>query len=239
MAEELGDTPETVISVHMLTRGLCKVYAKGDIADDGVAIVQGDCLPGEPTGFGSDPVALWEVLQLLEGWDCVEVEPGAAEELGDLIHSHRGCGIRSYEDVYYALDSPVRCFTNEAVRLLALGDLPLLRAAPKDVQGAGFEDTAAMLSEGIVAGAIVSGQLVAIAHTSAITDGHGDIGVCTLEPYRRRGYSTAAASLVAQGLQETGRTPVWSTGCDNHASRRVAEKLGYQQVASRTYVIVK
>ena len=93
-----------------------------------------------------------------------------------------------------------------------------------------------MLAEGIVAGAVLSGGLVAIASTSAITDRHADIGVSTLEPWRGRGLATAAASAVACGLQETGRTPVWSAGEDNHASLRVAAKVGFRGTARRVYI---
>ena len=88
-----------------------------------------------------------------------------------------------------------------------------------------------------MAGAIVEGRLVAIAHTSAITQKHADIGVYTVEAHRRQGLSTACAGLVAAAVQETGRTPTWSTGEDNWASLRVAEKLGLREVGRRVYVI--
>ena len=95
-----------------------------------------------------------------------------------------------------------------------------------------------MLSEGIVAGAIDAGQLVSIAHTSGVTDLHGEIGVGTLESWRKRGLCSAAASIVSNRLQKQGRVPVWSTGEDNFASLRVAAKLGFREVSRRTYVIL-
>jgi predicted GNAT family acetyltransferase len=118
-------------------------------------------------------------------------------------------------------------------------DLPLLDAAPREIQGAGFGGTRALLEEGVVAGAIVDGALVAIAHASALTPRHADIGVATLDVWRGRGFASAAAALVAQQVQATGRTPVWSTGEDNVASQRVAEKLGFVEVGRRVYVIVE
>jgi predicted GNAT family acetyltransferase len=61
--------------------------------------------------------------------------------------------------------------------------------------------------------------------------------VTTLPEWRGRGLSTAAAALVATVIQDAGRTPVWSTGEGNAASRRVAEKLGFREVARRAYLI--
>lgn len=94
-----------------------------------------------------------------------------------------------------------------------------------------------MLSDGIVAGAVISGELAAIAFTSAMTERHADIGVATLEGFRNQGLATAAASLVIQRVRESGRAPVWSTGEDNHASLSVARKLGFEERFRRTYVI--
>jgi predicted GNAT family acetyltransferase len=61
--------------------------------------------------------------------------------------------------------------------------------------------------------------------------------VYTKEAYRRRGFATAAASLVARRVQEAGQIPVWSAGGHNVASLRVAEKLGFEEVSRRVYVI--
>ncbi|MCY3870380.1 MAG: GNAT family N-acetyltransferase, partial [Gemmatimonadetes bacterium] len=132
---------------------------------------------------------------------------------------------------------PVRLFTHDHVRELTTQDRNLIASAPIEIQGGGYEDMETMLSEGIVAGAIDAGQLVSIAHTSGVTDLHGEIGVGTLELWRKRGLCSAAASIVSNRLQEQGRVPIWSTGENNFASLRVAAKLGFQEVSRRTYVI--
>lgn len=234
LADALGDTPETVISVHALRRGYCRAYA-----NEAASIVQWDEQPGEPVGFGDDAAALWDLLQSVDGWFCVEVTPGCAAALGPLIAAETGRRVRYYGAIYYTLTVPAAHFHDTAVRLLAVADLPLLDAAPREIQGAGFGGTRGLLEEGMVAGAIVDGALVAIAHTSALTPRHVDIGVATLEGWRGRGFATAAASLVAQQVQATGRTSVCSTGEDNVASRRVAERLGFVEVGRRMYVIVE
>ena len=84
---------------------------------------------------------------------------------------------------------------------------------------------------------MVDGRIVGTAQTSAITARYADIGVSTDERWRERGFATAAASIVARRVQETGRTPVWSCGEDNMASLRVARKLGFEEVSRLTYVI--
>jgi len=124
------------------------------------------------------------------------------------------------------------------VQRLTLADLPLLEAAPPAIRTGGFGSLAALLTEGIVAGVLVDGQIVAIARTSARSERHGDIAVATLEGWRNHGLATAAASLVAQELQAAGQIPVWSAGAHNAASLRVAEKLEFTAIARRRYVIL-
>ena len=237
LADTLGDTPETVVSVHLLKKKLCKAFVAGSSTSFSAAIVQGHFDSEEPMGFGTEARALWELLQLVEGWDCINVNRQCAKPLGDLIENSNGVKVRYYGDVYHSLTRPVQLFANDHVRELTTQDRNLIASAPIEIQGGGYENMGTMLSEGIVAGAIDAGQLVSIAHTSGVTDLHGEIGVGTLEPWRKRGLCSAAASIVSNRLQEEGRVPVWSTGEDNFASLRVAKKLGFREVFRRTYVI--
>lgn len=237
LANTLGDTPETVVEVHLLRKKLCKAFVAGSPSSFSAAIVQGHFDSEEPMGFGTEARALWELLQLVEGWDCISVNRQCAKPLGDLIENSNGVKVRYYDDVYHSLTRPVQLFTHDHVRELTTQDRSLIASAPTEIQGGGYENMKTMLSEGIVAGAIDAGQLVSIAHTSGVTDLHGEIGVGTLEPWRKRGLCSAAASIVSNRLQEEGRVPVWSTGEDNFASLRVAKKLGFREVFRRTYVI--
>lgn len=239
LAEALGDSPETVIATHLLRRGLCRVYLAGEPARYDAAIVQALELPGEPMGFGGDAALLWGLLQSAQGWFCLNVEPRCAAALGALMRDGLGAGakVRYYGDVYYTLTMPVARLRASVVRLLSLDDLDLLENAPAAVRGGGFGSTRALLTEGVAACAIVNGAVVAIAHTSARSACYADIGVCTLEPWRGRGFAAVAAAHVAEQIQRAGQIPVWSTGEDNHASRRVARKLGFAEIGRRTYVI--
>ncbi len=238
LADTLGDTPETVVEVHLLRKKLCKAFVAGSLTSFSAAIVQSHFDSEELMGFGTEARALWELLQLVEGWDCISVNRQCAKPLGDLIENSDGAKVRYYDDVYHSLTRPVQLFTNGHVRELTTQDRSLIASAPTEIQGGGYENMETMLSEGIVAGAIDAGQLVSISHTSGVTDLHGEIGVGTLEPWRKRGLCSAAASIVSNRLQEEGRIPVWSTGEDNFASLRVAAKLGFREVSRRTYVIL-
>ena len=237
LADLLGDTPITVISACRLKHGTCDAYIAGTLSDVNTALVFDAFCPDEPCGFGTDADALWQLLKATHGWGCIGVDTVCAEPLGKLIEADRGTSIRYYGDVYHALLEPVQCYPNEAVRLLTLADVKCLAEAPAEIQGNGYKTHAAMVTDGIAAGAVVDGDIVAIAHTYAETDLHADIGVSTLEAWREKGFATAAASLVAQEIQARGKVPAWSCGEDNTASLRVAQKLGFTEVGRRTYVI--
>jgi RimJ/RimL family protein N-acetyltransferase len=237
LGDVLGDTPETVISAHLLRRGLCRAYVAGDLTHFEGAIVQATAHPTEPTGFGSNADVLWELLQAVEGWDCINVSTACARPLGEILSRGTGAGVRYLDDVYHTLTEAAAPFTNEAVRLLTEADLDLLASAAPELRASCWETIQGLLEEGIVACAIVGGHIAATALTAARTERYAEVGVYTKEAYRRRGFATAAASLVTRRVQEAGQIPVWSAGGHNVASLRVAEKLGFVEVSRRVYVI--
>lgn len=237
LADVIGDTPMTVISASRLQHGMCDAYVAGTLPDVAASLVFDAYCPEEPCGFGADADALWQLLKATDGWGCINVDTPCAASLGALIEADTGTPIRYYGDVCHALLAPVHRYLNKTVRLLTLEDVERLAKAPAEVQGNGYKTHEAMITDGIAAGAIVDGNIVAIAHTYAETDLHADIGVSTVEQWREKGFSTAAASLVAQEIQARGKVPAWSCGEDNYASLRVAQKLGFTEVSRRTYVI--
>jgi ribosomal protein S18 acetylase RimI-like enzyme len=238
LAEALGDSPETVIAVHLLRRGLARASVTGEPSCFTAAIVQADELPGEPIGFGDDADALWTLLQPLLGWFCLNVAPSVAPVLARLITAATAHPTRLYGDVYHTLSQPVLPVRHETVRLLTRDDVDLLERAVPLVRGGGYESVQTLLTEGIVAATVVADEVVSSAHTGARTPGHADIGVATLSDWRGRGLATAAASLVAAHVQASGQVPVWSAGESNEASLRIARRLGFTEVSRRTYVIV-
>ena len=159
LSDVLGDTPMTVISTSRLKQGVCDAYVAGSLPDVDAALVFDAYCPDEPCGFGTDADALWQLLKATEGWGCVNVDTPCAASLGALIEADRGTSIRYYGDVCHALLEPVHHYPNAAVRLLTSEDVARLTKAPADVQGNGYKTHAAMLTEGIAAGAVVDGDI--------------------------------------------------------------------------------
>ena len=238
LADALGDTPESATSVHLLRRGLCDAYAVGDPANFDAAIVQKWGAPNETFAFGTDAGVLWDLLRSVAGWRALVVPSSWTDGIRANIEGETEWSVTHHVDPYYTLNTSIGGYPTGAVRQLTMEDLHLLESAPAEVQGEGFESPTELLEDGVVAGAVVSNKLVAIAHTCALTDKHGEIGVHTLEQWRGRGFSTAAAAIVAQRLQEQSLTPVWRTRDDNPASIRVAQKLGFTEVSSRDHLIL-
>ena len=240
LADALDDTPETVIPVHFLRRGLADAWVAGTAPRFDGVIVQAHLLPQEPWCFGRDPSTIWGLLRPLNDWGWQSFSPNVpadmASQLATFIKQDADVQCRQYGDVYHTLVGRVNEFTVPEVRLLGLEDEGLLaayRSNPSDMGFATFED---LLTDGAAAGAVVEGRLVALAHTNAMTARYGDIGVVTDEPWRGKGFASSAASIVARRIQERGRTPVWSAGESNAASLRVAAKLGFVEVSRRVYL---
>ena len=236
LADTLPDVPTTVISRHLLKRGLCTAYISGSLEHVDTLVVDG-CAPGEPSCHGSDVEMVWNALRDVPGWFAANVDAVIAAGLERRVREDEGVATRTLGDLYFVLRVPVVVRGQPIVRLLTPEDVALIDSAPADLRGAGFESPLAMLCDGIVAAAIMDNRTVAIAHTGAVTDGFADIGVVTAEAWRKQGLSTACASLVAREIQASGRVPVWSCGETNLASLRVAAKLGFEFIGRRVYVI--
>ena len=237
LARALGDHPDTVIAVHLLERALCRAYVAGTVDHFDAALVQALHDPEEPYAFGSDAEAIWTLLTGVTGWTCVSAPESVAHTIGAIMARSTGQSVRLYRDLYFTMTTPVHRRHDDHIRYLTLTDLDLLERAPVELRVTGFGSLRSLLVDGFAAGAVVDGELVAMASTSARTSGHADIAVATIREFRGRGLATAAASLVVDAVQRTAAVPVWSTGEDNLASQRVADKLGFAPAGRRTYVI--
>jgi hypothetical protein len=235
----LGDTPETVIAVHQLRHGLCESYVEAGSGRHDAVILRPFRPSDELTGSGTDAESLCRVLLGLSGWSSVCVEDGIARRLGPILEVQLGRPARYIMDIYHTLERPSVAVSHPSVRHLTGEDLELLSTAPPDIRGAclGFGTVERLIEAGAVAGAVIEGQLVAVASTWAVSDRYADLSVVTAGPWRGRGLVTACAGLVAASIQRSGRVPVWSTGENNVASLRVARKLGFGEAGRRTYVI--
>ena len=239
LASSLPDNPETVIAMHCLQRGIARAWVRGRSEEDRAVVIQDEHDPAELTGFGSDPGALADLLRQVSGWQCIVVDSRVARPLGELLAKQESAQVHYLDDLYHLLHSPPPALQTARVRLLGGDDLSTFEAASEEFRFAFWESSQALFSAGVVAGAVISQHLAAIALTSALSERYADMSVFTAPEYRGRGLSTAAASLVISRTLATGRVPVWSCGAKNKASLRVAEKLGFRQVAKRTYVILE
>jgi RimJ/RimL family protein N-acetyltransferase len=239
----VGDRPETVVVQHLLRRGWGQAWVCGSPDGFGAAVVEstlGEGLwpAGEPTGLGRDPAALWEVLCVMRGWDCVVVDEACASPLAELMRRDTGRTVRLLPERCLALTGPVREINHDDVRRLKPDDAPIMAAAaPPQMRGEGWPGPDLLLRDGLAAGAVVDGRLVAIASTCARAERHAEIQIYTLEEWRGRGLASAAASLVARRIVESGQTPVWMAAEDNAVSRHIAQKIGFTDVWRRVYVI--
>ncbi|EKU98991.1 putative acyltransferase [Leptolyngbya sp. PCC 7375] len=239
LAHCLPDSPQTVISSHCLRRGLAKAWIKGSVSSFAAAIVQIESCPSEPISFGQDIEDLVQILENVQNWDCIIVDYEIAKQLGSVIESALAHSVSYMDDVYFVPGRRIPKIGHACVRELTLKDMPLLEKTANDELKIGcWRDSRSLLTDGIIAAAIVDQQIVATSGTAALSDGYAEIGVYTEPAYRRQGLALAAASLVVNRVQETGRVPVWSAGSTNVASIEMAKKLGFKEYARRTYVIL-
>lgn len=237
ISEWLGDSPTTVISQHFLREGQADVVCVGSPHDPDAVVIQLAGYPEEPTAFG-DAEAIASVLPMLSGWTSLNVPADAVDDLiAPVRHAAGATSVRLLDDIYHESTDPVRDVHVPEVRLLTSDDLDLVRAAPVGLVGDSAESLVEELAWGHLAGAVREAQLVSIAHTFARGERYVDIGVATLEPWRRQGLATAAAAQVAGAIQREGGIPVWSCGGHNVASLAIAARLGFHEVARRTYLV--
>lgn len=234
----LGDTPETVITLHFLREGDCDVLVVGDPADLEGLVVQSRAMPTEPVAFGSSAEAIASLLPFLDGWTCLNVPLALADDLIEPVAAAFGAtGIRLFDDVYHVLERTASVPPVEGARLLGPGDRDLLVSSAAALAGDAVDRLADTLVDGHVAAVVREGQVVSLAHTFAMSERHADIGVVTHPGWRGQGFATATAGLVAEAVRQGGRTPVWSCGGTNLASLRVAAKLGFVEVSRRVYLV--
>lgn len=70
---------------------------------------------------------------------------------------------------------------------------------------------------------------VSLSYTSFISDSFHEIGVETLECYRKRGYAYSASCSVLDAVIAKGKVPFWECSADNIASAKTAEKHGFRK----------
>jgi len=91
-----------------------------------------------------------------------------------------------------------------------------------------------MAEERVCCGYLVNGEVVSCTDAPGMpymADAVQEIGVNTLKEYRDCGYAAQACAACIREIVKNGKCPVWSTGKENAASRRLAEKVGFAEFA--------
>lgn len=70
-------------------------------------------------------------------------------------------------------------------------------------------------------------EIAATVFSSAVSHDEIDIGIETMEKYRKCGLATILAKRMIQYILEEHKTPVWECHTGNMGSRHVAEKVGF------------
>lgn len=238
LAAAIEETPETLMGIHLLQRGLCEAFATSVARRPQVVAVRAHEHPDDLLAYGDDAAEIWALLRRLTGWTAVSVSLGIGPALVQLIEQGTGQTTWLCEEPYATLQRPVDTIPDPLVRRQMGGDVVLMEAATESLgmHNWRFGSADALLRDGFAAGAIVDGVLVAVAYTSAIGARHGEVGISTSPTHRGRGFATSAATLVCAEIQAAGLVPVWSTAVDNLASLRVAAKLGFEETSRRVYV---
>jgi GNAT superfamily N-acetyltransferase len=112
----------------------------------------------------------------------------------------------------------------EDVRHLAAGEVAALEQLPAELREELREAEAAGIR---IAAAIADGMPVAFCYAGSETESLWDIGIDTLEPWRRRGFAARAVAFEVERYRALGKRPVWGAVESNDASRGLAAKLGF------------
>jgi GNAT superfamily N-acetyltransferase len=111
----------------------------------------------------------------------------------------------------------------DEARLIPREELATLRHVPPGLR----EELLTAADYSPVAGAFAGGAPVAFCCASAITETLWDIGIDTLDGYRRRGLARKAAELLIATLGAAGKFPVWGSEDGNEPSLALARKIGF------------
>ncbi|MDE6764541.1 MAG: GNAT family N-acetyltransferase [Oscillospiraceae bacterium] len=82
-------------------------------------------------------------------------------------------------------------------------------------------------------------NVAAWAFSAAVSSSEIDIGVETAEKYRGRGLAAAAAKMMIKYAFDSGKIPVWACHCNNSASKRLAEKIGFEKTSECSIIKTK
>lgn len=228
------DLPENVHTRYFLIKKLCEVYIIGNILNPKAIVIRPEFDSSELFGY-KDPKAICEIIQSIEEWNSILVNNNVSKELGNFLSKTKN--IKYEKEIYFTLKQPIINLPTNNTQLLTSNDLPLLKNIHSQLQNAGVTSSyQEMLSNGMIAGTVIHNQLVSIAYATHVTEKYADVGIFTIPEYRNKGYSILVTTFLIQKLQAKNLIPVWSTDENNSASLKVAQKLGFTEIYTKTYI---
>ena len=115
----------------------------------------------------------------------------------------------------------------------------LEKAEGKVIPGFAWRNAEEFLRNGMGFCAVHEDIPAAWAFSAAVSSEEIDIGIETASAYQHMGLATAAAEKMIQYCYEHDKRPVWSCDSTNIASRRLAEKVGFEVVSEYTTIKIQ
>jgi len=78
--------------------------------------------------------------------------------------------------------------------------------------------------------AVQGSEIIGLSYSSFVTEDTHAIGIETLPNYQNKGIGTHLATMLVEEIFANGFTPYWDCSLDNVASKKLAQRLGFQQV---------
>jgi RimJ/RimL family protein N-acetyltransferase len=234
LAAYIGESPATVLFLHALRSGFGRVWVSGAPRHPRAVIIESALVPGEPRGFG-EATEILALLAQVDDWFCIELTQANAE-LAAAEFARRWGLAKRVIDVQHVLETATSVTPHPAVRPLSTADLNRLTVDP-DGGWPGRDIAVPAVELGRVVAAIDGESIIGHAGSFAAGRKYADVGVHVAKTHRRRGLATACAAGACEAVRADGLTPVWSCGADNHASLRVAAKLGFTEVERLVYLV--
>lgn len=91
-------------------------------------------------------------------------------------------------------------------------------------------DLESALPHSPIAATWFEGAPVSFCYAGTMTESQWDVAVDTLEAQRGRGWAMSCVTFMIHHMRAAGREPLWGALDTNRASRRLAEKLGFEPI---------
>ena len=174
----------------------------------------------------------WESATIHDPSKAIEA---AAIAFGTRAHEVIGPAYLGYADDG-TLGTGCRCADGVLVRLLSASDVLAVEALRDACTPREWEHGGSELGLHPAAGAFVAGELTALAGYEVWGGRIAHLAVLAHPGARGRGYARAAVAAVARHALDHALIPQYRTLDSNHASRAIADSLGFVRVATSVAV---